>query len=94
MNTTSKIIRKISAALAVGLTLAGTVHAATPSNDARNAQGGKPPVAQTCKDKVIHIMDGNNKTGLYPVTVHECTPPRKVKFWTGPRNTIPVYEDK
>ena len=94
MNTKSTIIRRVSAAFVVGLTLTAAVHAATATDHGKDAQGANAQVQQTCKDTVKYIMDGNNKTGLHPVTVRECTPPRKVEYWAGPRNTVPIYAER
>lgn len=89
MNTTSKIFRNVSAALVVGLTLTGAVYAATPTVSGKDARSAERPVQQTCGSTVKYI--GRDRSA---VTVRECTPARKVKYWVGPRNTIPVYEER
>lgn len=89
MNATSKIFRNASTVLVIGLALTGAAYAATPIDSGKAAQSTKQPMQQTCKSTVKYVSRDRSS-----VTVRECTPARKVKYWVGPRNTIPVYEEQ
>lgn len=95
MNTTSRVIRNLGLGLVAGLSLIQAAQAAPESYGPRSTVRFEPlpAVAQDCTTTVRQIWDGSAK-GRKTVTVRECASAkaRKVKAWTGPRNTVPVYE--
>jgi hypothetical protein len=94
MNTTSRVIRNLGLGLVAGLSLIQAAQAAPETYGPRGTVRSEAmPAVQNCTTTVKQVWDGGNK-GLKAVTVRECASAkaRKVKAWTGPRNTIPVYE--
>lgn len=97
MNTTSKVIRNLGLGLVAGLSLIQAALAAPETYGPRGTVRFEPlsEAVQNCTTSVRQVWDGSAKSRK-AVTVRECagTKTRKVKTWTGPRNTIPVYESR
>lgn len=95
MNTTSRVIRNLGLGLVAGLSLIQAAQAAPETYGPRGTVRFEPlpAVAQDCPTAVRQVWDGGAKDRK-AVTVRECASAktRKVKAWTGPRNTVPVYE--
>lgn len=95
MNTTSRVIRNLGLGMIAGLSLIQAAQAAPETYGPRGTVRfeATPAVQESCTTTVKQVWDGSNK-GLRAVSVRECPSAKavKVKAWTGPRNTVPVYE--
>ncbi len=95
MNNTTRVIRMLGIGVIAGLSLIQTAQAAPETYGPRGTVRFEPlpETVQNCTTSVRRVWDGSAKSRK-AVTVRECAgaKTRKIKTWTGPRNTIPVYE--